>query len=82
MILNESEFSNEINICTQWYMQKVSMGDLKFCRSDVMPQINIMESAKGQTIVGWSGGSTTTDRDKLMANQLTTNNADWLEGRS
>ena len=31
------------------------MGGLKFRRT-VTPQINIMESADGKTIVGWSGG--------------------------
>ena len=32
------------------------MMGLKFRRTDVMPQINIMESAEGKIIVGWSGG--------------------------
>ena len=54
-ILNESEFLNKINICTQWRTQKVSMAGLKFYRT-VTPQINIMKSAEGKTIVGWSGG--------------------------
>ena len=31
------------------------MGGQKFRRTDVMPQINIMESAENKTIVGWSG---------------------------
>ena len=30
------------------------MGGLKFCRTDVTPQIHIMESAEGKTIVGGS----------------------------
>ena len=55
-ILNESEFSNKINICIQWRTQKVSIGGLKFRRT-VTPQIIVMESAEGKTIVGWSGGT-------------------------
>ena len=31
------------------------LGGLKFRRT-VTPQINIMESAEGKTIVGWTGG--------------------------
>ena len=34
---------------------KVSLGGLNFRRTET-PQINIMESAEGKTIVGWSGG--------------------------
>ena len=51
-ILNESEFSNKIDIRTQWRTQKVSLGGLNFRRT-VTPQINIMESAEGKPIVGW-----------------------------
>ena len=36
-------------------VRKNFYGDLKF-RCTVTPQINIMESAEGKTIVGWSGG--------------------------
>ena len=52
-ILNKSEFSNKINICTQWRTLKVSLGGLMFRRA-VTPQINIMQSAEGKT--GWYGG--------------------------
>ena len=53
--LNKREFSNKINICTQWRTQKVSVGSLKF-RYTATSQINTMESAEGKTIVGWSEG--------------------------
>ena len=35
---------------------KSFQGGLKFRCTDVTPQINIIESAEGKTIVGWSGG--------------------------
>ena len=54
-VLDESEFLNKINTCTQWRKQEVSTGGLKF-RRIVTAQINIVESAKGKTIVGWYGG--------------------------
>ena len=38
-----------------WAYAKSFHGGLKFCRT-VTPQIYIMESAEGKTIVGWSGG--------------------------
>ena len=49
-----ASFQTKLISATQWRTQKVSKGGLKFRRS-VTSQINIVESAVGKTIVGWSG---------------------------
>ena len=51
-----ASFQTKLISASSGVRKKFSIGGLKFRRT-VTPQIIVMESAEGKTIVGWSGGT-------------------------